>query len=104
MNQRAIYIYGLLDSFVNENRNYEVYELYINKINPYYFDLLLYAGKNSLTMKENKDFDQISLGIARTKGMFIQELSVILKVCKKYDEGYAFYKYYKRKCYVDNCG
>ena len=41
--------------------------MYINKINPEYFELLLYAGENSLTIKENKDFDNDTIFINTTK-------------------------------------
>ena len=45
--------------------------MYINKINPEYFELFLFAGENSLTIKENKDFDQIPLGVAKIMGELV---------------------------------
>jgi hypothetical protein len=55
-------IKALLDSFVQENKsdNY-VYELYIDKMDPDSYNLLLYAGEKSLTEKENDIYRQTSI-------------------------------------------
>jgi len=62
----------LLDSFVKENRNENyVYELYIDKIMPHECNLILYAGKKSLTELENKDYKQTSLAYIMISGIKI---------------------------------
>jgi hypothetical protein len=50
-----------IDSFVRENNMYNIYELYIDKIDPHNFNLILYAGEQSLTYNENEYYNQISL-------------------------------------------
>lgn len=49
---------SIVDSFALEYPNRGVYEIYINKIEPHYCEIIVYAGKESLTKQENKDYDQ----------------------------------------------
>lgn len=67
-----------LDSFVKENKhvNY-IYELYIDKIDPHNYSLLLYAGEESLTKKENKDYNQSSVASVVSLGVKINIYSGI---------------------------
>jgi len=51
-----------LDSFVLENRNNKyIYELYINKKDPFNYDIIIYGGETSLTKKENDYHKQKSI-------------------------------------------
>jgi len=72
----------LLDSFITENRNKCVlYELYIDKLDPHNYNLILYAAKDSslgsLTKLENKDYNQTSLSYAIVSGVRINIYSGI---------------------------
>jgi len=53
----------ILDSFIRENshKNFTIYELYIDKIDPFNTDMILYAGNMSLTEEENYYTNQTSL-------------------------------------------
>lgn len=51
----------LLDSFVRINNSFHVYELYIDKLDPDNYNLIIYAGDKSLTENECKKFNQSSL-------------------------------------------
>jgi hypothetical protein len=62
-----------LDSFVKENNNNKhVYELYIDKLDPYNSNLLLYAGEKSLTCKENQKYNQSALASVIVSGIEIK--------------------------------
>lgn len=50
-----------LDSFIQQNKNKDVYELYIDKIDDDTYDVILHAGNQSLTHKENEYYNQSSI-------------------------------------------
>jgi hypothetical protein len=54
-------IAAIVDSFTVLYPNENIYELYINKIDPHHAILILYAGKKSITENENTYNDQKSL-------------------------------------------
>jgi hypothetical protein len=53
-------IASIVDSFTSIHPNKKIYELYINKLDPDNSILILYAGDNSLTGKENIHYNQSS--------------------------------------------
>ncbi len=48
----------IVDSFIVENKGYNIYELYINKKSPHYSILYLFAGEFSRTIVEDSLEDQ----------------------------------------------
>jgi hypothetical protein len=61
-------ISNILNNFVAEDKCNEcIYELYIDKKNPHYYELILYKGKKSLTSEENNYNEQIPISIVKLK-------------------------------------
>jgi hypothetical protein len=62
----------LLDSFISENKreNY-IYELYIDKVDPNNYNMILYAGEKSLTKAENEYYCQKAAMYTVTQGVRI---------------------------------
>jgi len=68
----------LLDSFVKENKHEKyMYELYIDKIDPDNFNMILYAGEKSLTQEENEYYGQKSVACVISQGVKIDIYSGI---------------------------
>lgn len=63
----------ILDSFVQENiqNDYRVYELYIDKLDPDNYNMILYAGNVSLTELENNLHEQQSMASVVSYGVKI---------------------------------
>lgn len=63
-------IKALLDSFVvvNGNRNLE-YALYIDKISPHEYNLIVYTGNESLTGQEDQVNNQYPINMVRTSNV-----------------------------------
>jgi len=59
----------LLDSFVRINNSFHVYELYIDKLDPDHYNLIIYAGDKSLTENECKKFNQSSLAYCNIRSV-----------------------------------
>ncbi|MBK7882543.1 MAG: hypothetical protein IPJ81_00895 [Chitinophagaceae bacterium] len=61
---------NIVDSFLKDNNcdNY-IHELYIDKLDPHNFQIILYQGKESLTKDENKGYNQKSLIVSKIKGV-----------------------------------
>lgn len=50
---------NILESFTKENKCKKcIYEIYIDKVDPHNYTIILYSGKSSLTSQENKDNNQ----------------------------------------------
>ena len=66
-------IKAILDSFViqNKNDNFAFYELYIDKLDPHNYNLLLYAGEKSLTKSENEFNNHVSINSVIIQGVRI---------------------------------
>lgn len=71
-------IQTLLDSFVliNKYDNY-VYELYIDKLDPNNYNLLIYTGERSLTEKENQLYNQDAIMVVFSSGVKFRVFSGI---------------------------
>jgi hypothetical protein len=59
----------LLDSFVRENKSFHLYELYIDKLDPNNYNLIIYAGDKSLTQVENEMFNQKNLACCKIRNV-----------------------------------
>ena len=70
-------IANIVDSFVISYPNEDIYELYINKIDPHHAILILYAGKKSVTENENAYNSQKSLIHVISNGTIINVYSGI---------------------------
>lgn len=61
-------ISNILNNFVIEDKCNEcIYELYIDKKNPHYYELILYKGEKSLTSLENDYNEQVPVSIVKLK-------------------------------------
>ncbi len=69
----------IIDSFVQRNviKDYLVYELYIDKLDPENSNMILYAGDMSLTQKENEQYGQQPLMCVSSQGIKINVYSGI---------------------------
>ncbi|GHT17491.1 hypothetical protein FACS189429_1690 [Bacteroidia bacterium] len=68
---------AIIDSFITENNNYSIYELYVNKIAPDSIVSILFAGNKGLTDSENEYFHQKSNIIYLFNGVQVQIYSGI---------------------------
>lgn len=62
----------ILDSFVVINPTFDIYELYIDKIDPETYNLIIYGGFESLTSKENDKYNQQSLQYCSVRGKLFE--------------------------------
>lgn len=61
-------ILKILNDFVKENECDKcIYEIYIDKINPYQYELIIYKGQHSLTLEENNKNEQNPITIVKLK-------------------------------------
>jgi len=61
-------ILKILNDFVKDNECDKcIYEIYIDKINPYHYELIIYKGQQSLTLEENNKNEQIPIPIVKLK-------------------------------------
>jgi hypothetical protein len=70
-------IANIVDSFMVSYPGENIYELYINKIDPHHAILILYAGKESITESENACNSQKSLIQVVSNGITISVYSGI---------------------------
>jgi len=67
---------SIMSSFVQEDRCIGcIYEIYIDKQDPHFYELVLYKGKNSLTLDENRWSEQNALQKVKVDDVFFDVFS-----------------------------
>ncbi len=60
----------IVDSFIKDSKcENNIHEIYIDKLDPHNFQIIIYQGNHSLTKQENKDFEQESLLSSSFRGI-----------------------------------